>query len=347
MSRESLRALRPTCGRLDTASTPMEEVRADSPHRQRANPSPAPAAAEIASLTSAVRSGGRLGRFRARRPNTRPIRTAPANDCRQERAASRAPRGMKTSACPTTSARSARVRLSKYDQNGTTISSRQNGGSGQANLGGFQAASDDGQAPDQERRHDPAAGIHGRGACHQRRADGRAESASTTEVMSTSRPGITSWRASMARLRPPASATAQPIASDAAPARFPRRQGEQAAGQHPGEQLARPQPGLRRRCRALRSDGPNGISRAVLSAAFRSAVSPRLDVKGERPANSKPAATARAHAVSGRDTSNCRIRTDATGQIQHAPMASRSRPPRRAERVGHQVDDRGRAFGGE
>ncbi len=35
--------------------TPIEEVRADSPHRQRAKPNPAPAAAEIASLTSAVR----------------------------------------------------------------------------------------------------------------------------------------------------------------------------------------------------------------------------------------------------------------------------------------------------
>ena len=49
--------LRPTRGPTRYRVAPMEEVRADSPHRQRANPNPVPAAAEIASLISAVRSG--------------------------------------------------------------------------------------------------------------------------------------------------------------------------------------------------------------------------------------------------------------------------------------------------
>ena len=219
----------------------MEEVRAHSPHRQRAKPSPAPAAAEIASLTSAVRSGRKTCPISSTTPNAETDQDGAGNDCRHERAASSAPRGTKTSACPITSARSARLRLSKYDQKGTTISGRQNGGSGQVNRRRVPGRQDDGQAPDQERRHDPAASIPGRQSAppaSRRRPSRRppARPRSCRRHDQGSRPAI----ASMARLKTAGQRDGPADRPDAVTARFPRRQGEQTAGQHPGEQLGAP-----------------------------------------------------------------------------------------------------------
>ena len=73
-----------------------------------------------------------------------------------------------------------------------------------------------------------------------------------------------------------------------------------------------------------RNGGPNGIGRAFLMATFRSATL-SITSNGARPPTTKPAATARAHAVSGRATSNCLIRTDRTGQsdrVQIQPVTA-------------------------
>ena len=130
----------PVRGWIRYRATPMDVVRADSPHRQSARPSPAAGGRgdDIADVGRSVREED-LADFQHGREHRARSKSTPRNDCRQERAARSAPRGTKTSACPITSARSATLRLSKYDQNGTIISGFQNGGSGQANRQGFQA----------------------------------------------------------------------------------------------------------------------------------------------------------------------------------------------------------------
>src|SRR5262245_59622828 len=67
------------------------------------------------------------------------MRATPRKDCRQERAAKDAPIGAKIRPSSIRSARSARLRLPKYDQNGTTHSGRQEGGGDQVKRGGSQA----------------------------------------------------------------------------------------------------------------------------------------------------------------------------------------------------------------
>ena len=107
-----------------------------------------------------------------------------------------------------------------------------------------------------------------------------------------------------------------PDRPEATTARFPRRQGEKAAGQHPDEQLARPQPSLQRRCRAperrSKWNRPRGLERG-------------LQVTGPSGSHGKESASdhqthrgSQGTPVRGREASDCRMRTDANGQIHRA-----------------------------
>src|SRR5262249_19785669 len=68
---------------------------------------------------------------------------------------------------------------------------------------------------------------------------------------------------------------------------------------------------------ASENPGTVGVSRAAVTAAADSGRA-KLPCHGMTPAISNPGAGTAAHAVIGRDTINCRIRTDAIGHPQHA-----------------------------
>ena len=135
------------------------------------------------------------------------------------------------------------------------------------NLGGFQAASNVARPQIEERRHDPAASIHSRGACHERRAHGRTDDRQhdRREVDVTTRDhelhhldGQAQTRGQTATTETIARTPRRPDSRAARPSKPPTSiQASSSAHHKPAFAAGVGPPG----------DGPKGISRAVLSVA--------------------------------------------------------------------------------